>query len=184
RPVGSTPIALALRAAGRELAAARGPSGLVLISDGQEMCGGSPASEAAALARDLKLGFGVQVVGFGVKAEEKGSLAAIAQAGRGNYYDAPTPEKLQDVVRLLARAVERGGRPEPDRRTPASAGGMTPRVQAMVAQLKDESAEVRGEAALALGRLGAQARPAVPALMDRIADNVWGDPNTSVHRDN
>jgi HEAT repeat protein len=61
---------------------------------------------------------------------------------------------------------------------------MTPRVQAMVAQLKDESAEVRGEAALALGRLGAQARPAVPALMDRIADDVWGDPNTSIHRDN
>jgi hypothetical protein len=185
RPVGSTPIALALRTAGRELATARGASGVVLISDGKEMCGGSPATEAATLARDLKLGFGVQVVGFGVKPDEKGSLAEIARAGQGNYYDAPTSAKLQDVVRLLARAVERGERPEPERGgETASAGGMTPRLRALAEQLKDESAEARGEAAEALGRLGDKARAAVPALMDRIADDVWGDPKTAVHRDN
>ena len=106
QPVGSTPIALALRTAGRELARAGAASGLVLISDGKEMCGGNPASEAAALARDLKLGFGVQVVGFGVKPDEKRALEEIAAAGQGKYYDAPTPAALRDVVQMLARRIE------------------------------------------------------------------------------
>ena len=106
QPVGSTPIALALRTAGRELAQAGAASGLVLISDGKEMCGGNPASEAAALARDLKLGFGVQVVGFGVKPDEKQALEEIAAAGQGKYYDAPTPAALRDVVQMLAKRIE------------------------------------------------------------------------------
>src|SRR5262249_1328344 len=71
KPVGSTPIALALRTAGRELAKARGPCGLILISDGKEMCGGNSAAEATSLTQNLELDFGVHVVGFGVKDDER-----------------------------------------------------------------------------------------------------------------
>ena len=46
-------------------------------------------------------------------------------------------------------------------------------MKVLVDQLKEASAEVRGQAAESLGKLGAEARPAVPALIDRIADDVW-----------
>lgn len=111
QPVGSTPIALALRVAGEELAKTRAPSGLVLISDGKEMCGGNPASEAATLTEKLKLDFGVQVVGFGVKPDEQQALAEIARAGKGKYYDAPSPTALRDVVQMLARRIEEVAEP-------------------------------------------------------------------------
>src|SRR5207248_2375114 len=98
---------------GQELARVNAPSGLVLISDGKEMCGGDPASEASALARSLKIDFGVQVVGFGVKPDERQALEEIARAGKGKYYDAPTPVALRDVVQRLAKQVVERAKPAP-----------------------------------------------------------------------
>ena len=121
QPVGSTPIALALRTAGRELAKARARSGVILISDGKEMCGGDPAAEAAALAPRLVPGFGVQVVGFGVKADERQSLETIAQAGKGRYLDAPTPEALRISIQRVADRIAESAKPAP----PAEPGQMT-----------------------------------------------------------
>jgi HEAT repeat protein len=46
-------------------------------------------------------------------------------------------------------------------------------VAALAKQLKDKDANVRHAAATALGNLGDEARPAVPALIDRIKDDVW-----------
>ena len=46
-------------------------------------------------------------------------------------------------------------------------------MKVLVDQLKEASSEVRGQAAESLGKLGAEARSAVPALIDRIADDVW-----------
>lgn len=114
KPVGSTPIALALNRAGRELSRAKGAAGVVLISDGKEMCGGDPASAAAELARQLKLDSGIQVVGFGVKPDERESLEVIARAGKGKYYDAPTPAVLRDVVPLIARKIQEEAKPAPE----------------------------------------------------------------------
>jgi hypothetical protein len=114
QPVGSTPIALALRTAGQELEKAQAPSGLVLISDGKEMCGGNPTSEASALSQRLKLDFGVQVVGFGVKPDERQALEEIARAGKGKYYDAPTPAALRDVVQMLAKVIKEEAKPAPE----------------------------------------------------------------------
>jgi Mg-chelatase subunit ChlD len=170
QPVGSTPIALALRTAGQELAKATAPSGLVLISDGKEMCNGNPASEAAALTRRLKLGFGVQVVGFGVKPDEKQALEEIAAAGRGKYYDAPTPAALRDVVQMLGRRFREEAKPIAlSIETPPQ--DLDPAVQALVDQLSDKELAARREAALGLKGLGDKA--AAPALMKRVADDVW-----------
>src|SRR5207248_9078328 len=55
QPVGHTPIALALRTAGEELAKATGSCQLVLITDGMETCHGDPSKEAAELTAKLKL---------------------------------------------------------------------------------------------------------------------------------
>jgi serine/threonine protein kinase len=94
------------------------------------------------------------------------------------------------IVVLLAGAV--GGlalfaskRPAPPSTPPKSnlpSVIMSARVQALVKQLKDESAEVRGTAAETLGSLGSEAQPAVPALVERVQDDVWS--NSGFSRDN
>ena len=51
--------------------------------------------------------------------------------------------------------------------------GMSPRVRALVKQLQDEDAEVRATAAETIGKLGSEAHSAVPALIQRVKDDVW-----------
>jgi Mg-chelatase subunit ChlD len=107
RPAGHTPIAFALKTAGKELAKQTDShAGLVLITDGMETCHGDPAAEVAALSRGLNLDFGLHVVGFGVKANEQQAVQAIANASpRGKYYDAQSTEALQKAVGQLQEKV-------------------------------------------------------------------------------
>ncbi|MBI3469001.1 MAG: VWA domain-containing protein [Planctomycetes bacterium] len=106
KPTGATPIALSLRTAGQELAKNNALCGMVLVTDGLESCGGNPAAEAAALAANLKLSFGVNVVGFGVKPEENAALQAIARAGRGKYYAAADAQALADSISVIAQEIQ------------------------------------------------------------------------------
>src|SRR5262249_39352045 len=46
-------------------------------------------------------------------------------------------------------------------------------VEALIAGLTDENANVRHQAAIALGKMGAAAKTAIPALVQRVADDVW-----------
>lgn len=106
KPTGATPIALSLRVAGEELAKDKDAfCGIVLITDGLESCEGDPAAEAAALLADLKLSFGVNVVGFGVKADEDAPLQAIADAGEGKYYGADDATALADSISTIAKEL-------------------------------------------------------------------------------
>ena len=164
QPVGATPIALALRVAGEELARNQAPSGLVLISDGKETCNGNPAAEAAALVRNSKVSFGVNVIGFDVTDDERAALEEIARAGQGKYYNAETAAEFRKAVVALHKKLEREVKFE-----------LTPFVRMLMENLKDKEAVVRREAAVALGKTGPRARPAAQALVDRIADDVWND---------
>ncbi len=106
QPTGATPIALSLRVAGEELAKQQEAfCGIVVITDGLESCKGDPAAEAAALVSKLKLTFGVNVVGFGVKAQENAALEAIADAGKGKYYAAQDAGALADAISAIAKEL-------------------------------------------------------------------------------
>jgi len=109
KPVGNTPIALALQTAGKELFKNNAFCGMVLVSDGKETCNGNPTAEAATLAKNDKLSFGIQVVGFDVTPEERRSLEEIATAGEGKYFNAETSDELvavlDDIARQLAEAA-------------------------------------------------------------------------------
>ncbi len=107
QPAGQTPIALALRAAGAELAKKTSQCGLVLISDGKETCHGDPAAEAAALADQLDLAFGAHVIGFDVDAEGRGQLERVATATGGKYYDARNARELTEAVIALKKELQR-----------------------------------------------------------------------------
>jgi hypothetical protein len=106
QPTGATPIALSLRTAGQELAKNKALCGLVLITDGLETCHGNPAAEAAALVANLKVTFGVNVVGFGVKPEENAVLQSIADAGKGKYYAAADAKALTDSLGAIAQEIQ------------------------------------------------------------------------------
>ena len=111
QPVGGTPIGAALELAGRELSKNDSPSGMVLISDGKETCNGDPAGVAASLVGRLKLTFGLHVVGFDVEGDERASLAAIAEAGKGRYFNAQTTADLNKAIDGLRRDLEIQAKP-------------------------------------------------------------------------
>ena len=95
RPVGMTPIAGALEAAGRDLAARAGQKNVViLVSDGVETCKGDPCSVAKRL-RAAGAQVEVNVIGFDVKAEERKQLECIAEGGGGKYYGVANAREFQ-----------------------------------------------------------------------------------------
>ncbi len=105
RPLGNTPIAYALEQAFDDLPA-DGPRSIVLVSDGEENCGGDPCEVARDLRR-LGTDFYVDVVGLQVDKASRDQLTCVAAAGGGTYYD------VQDIARLdstLQRASVRAAR--------------------------------------------------------------------------
>jgi Ca-activated chloride channel family protein len=111
KPVGNTPIALALSTAGKELFKNNANCGMVLVSDGKETCNGNPTAEAARLAKNDKLSFGIQVVGFDVTPDERRSLEEIATAGEGKYFNAQTSDDLVAVLDDIARQLKEAATP-------------------------------------------------------------------------
>jgi Ca-activated chloride channel homolog len=98
RPTGWTPITLALTEAAQDLAKApAGRNVVVLVTDGEESCGGDPCAAARALSAS---GAGVvtHVVGFGPEAMASSGLRCIAEAGGGLYLDAAGAEALSGVL--------------------------------------------------------------------------------------
>jgi hypothetical protein len=124
KPVGHTPIGLAVEVAGKELAKSQGTCGLVLITDGMETCHRDPAAEVAKLVRDLKMSFGVHVIGLGLKPEEKKAVADIAGKS-GKYYDAQSSEDLAKSIKLVAEKVADAAKPaEEPKVVPAARRGL------------------------------------------------------------
>ena len=110
KPTGATPIALSLKMAGAELAKHDAFCGLVLITDGKETCKGDPVGEAAQLVKDLKITFGVNVVGFDV-GEDRAGLEEIAEAGKGRYFNADSAEELAEALGKLTEDLDKVATP-------------------------------------------------------------------------
>ena len=102
-PRGQTPIARSLEEAGVDLRAEGGAAVILLVSDGVESCGGDPAAVAAGLRAE-----GLQVVlhtvGLGVTADEAAALEDLAEAGGGEYFNAPTAADLVEGVGTAVRS--------------------------------------------------------------------------------
>src|SRR5215204_6328517 len=106
---GYTPIAYVLKLAAGELAGEEATSRVVvLVSDGQETCGGDPCVAAKALAdADAKLV--VHAIGLAVDAAARFQLQCLASAARGTYFDAQTGG---DLARMLGEAAEKAPAPK------------------------------------------------------------------------
>lgn len=98
-PYGYTPIAASLEAAAEDLVETEARERLiVLISDGEETCGGDPVATAAGLS-GLGVNLSTYVVGFDLDAAQAEQMRAIAEAGGGRYLDAPDGEALGEAMR-------------------------------------------------------------------------------------
>ncbi|MGH3356800.1 MAG: VWA domain-containing protein, partial [Nocardioidaceae bacterium] len=108
-PKGNTPIAYSLKQAAKDLPE-EGKRTILLVSDGEESCGGDPCQ----VARDLSaqgLDVRVDVIGFQVDSAARNQLTCIAQAGRGTYYDAPDARSLTNQLERLSARAARGYQP-------------------------------------------------------------------------
>ena len=98
-PMGMSPIALALESAANDFFGLDGKKIIILLSDGEETCGGDPTAIAGYITQ-LIPGLEVHVVGF--DAASLLQLEQIATAGNGNYYHA---RNGIEIVNALNQAV-------------------------------------------------------------------------------
>ncbi len=100
-----TPIARSLELVAEDLAGIEGPAVVVLVTDGEETCGGDPA---AAVEKLRGQGFDVRVniVGFAIDDDElKSRFRYWADVGGGVYRDASSAADLGSSIRESLRAA-------------------------------------------------------------------------------
>ena len=96
----NTTIARSLELVAEDLAAAaEGNRNIVLVTDGDETCGGDPEAVIAQLA-DSGFDVAVNIVGFAIADDAlKARLESWAATGNGRYFDAPDAESLSSSLR-------------------------------------------------------------------------------------
>lgn len=96
--LGTTPIAYSLQQVERDFGGAPGEKMVILVTDGEEECGGSPSAVVSEL---LAKGFKVRlnIVGFAlVKEATKQEMERVAQLTGGHFFDAKDGKALQGAV--------------------------------------------------------------------------------------
>jgi len=122
-PYGYTPIDASLAAAINDLIEVEAAERMiVLITDGEETCGGDPVARAQ-WASDLDVDLSTFVVGFDLEAAQADQMRAIAEAGGGRYFDAPDADRLTETLReVVGVTIERAEREAPSCENPVRGG--------------------------------------------------------------
>jgi hypothetical protein len=93
-----TPIGASLQQVASDLGATPGPKIVVLVTDGEETCGGDPAAAIQALV-DSGIDVRVNIVGFALDDEAlKAQFTEWARIGNGQYIDAGNQAALTAAV--------------------------------------------------------------------------------------
>jgi von Willebrand factor type A domain len=99
----NTPLGASLEAVKDDLAGATGPKIVVLVTDGEETCGGDPEAAIKAL-RKAGLDVHVNIVGFALDDDAlKKTFRRWAKLGHGSYFDA---SGAGDLGGAIAQAVQ------------------------------------------------------------------------------
>lgn len=105
-PTGWTPIATSLNRAGEVMKGFGGQNNTVLlISDGEETCGGDPVLAARGL-RDSDVKAVINVIGFDVDAVTKAQLESVAKVGGGRFILGGDEETFRKAAQDLTNVVE------------------------------------------------------------------------------
>lgn len=101
--IGYTPIARTLGMVYSSLPST-GRQIIVLMSDGEESCGGDPCEVAAELdARNIELR--IHTIGFAADAETRAQLQCIAEVTGGSYFEARDTEGLRQALRAATAPI-------------------------------------------------------------------------------
>ena len=104
QPLGQTPLAHSLEKAAADFGdLGDEATAVILVSDGEESCGGDPAAVACAFA-EAGLELTVHTVGFDVDAAARRQLQEIARCTGGEYRDARDAGELAESLRQLTQA--------------------------------------------------------------------------------
>lgn len=96
-----TPIADSLSKVTSDLAGAKGPKTVILITDGEETCDGDPATAIQEL-RDRGIDAQVSIVGFAIEDDGlRSNFETWAQLGGGSYFDARSADELTRSLRTV-----------------------------------------------------------------------------------
>jgi Ca-activated chloride channel family protein len=111
--IGKTPLTSAVKQAAEALKYTEDKATVILITDGLETCKGDPC----ALGKELRaagVDFTVNVVGFGLTADEGKQVACLADNTGGKYIQASDEQALQDaLVETIAAAPAPALEPAP-----------------------------------------------------------------------
>lgn len=125
-PYGYTPLAKSLDLAGEDLLAVESDKQMViLLTDGEESCGGDPEAVAANL-RSRGIDVEVHIVGFDLAVEEAAVMKDVAVAGGGAYYDAQNLEELSSALTHVIEVAANKVDPDWLRTISPVIGGSTP----------------------------------------------------------
>jgi Ca-activated chloride channel family protein len=98
RPLGMTPIGGSLEQAAVALQGLRGPSTIVLVTDGDESCGADPCAVAREVHRRTGIDVKIHVVGLALETADQQRLTCVAKDGGGKYYSANTTAELRSAL--------------------------------------------------------------------------------------
>ncbi len=102
-----TPIAASLQKVAEDLHGSAQPWLVILMTDGEETCGGDPKAAIEAL-RSSGVDVRIDIVGFAIdEVELKETFTEWARIGNGSFYDAQNADDLKRAVRAtLNRSFE------------------------------------------------------------------------------
>lgn len=106
QPIGWTPIALSLERAGGDFQPAEGVRNhILLVTDGEETCGGDPCDVAEAL-REGDASIITHVVGFALTQQQANLVNCIAERGGGLNLRAANARELSDAIFSVLEEIE------------------------------------------------------------------------------
>ena len=104
KPLGMTPISLAITQVADSLKGKTVETTIVLVSDGVETCAGDPCGVVRAL-KQSGVKFVMHVVGFAVTLKDKDQLECIAREGGGMYFSAQDADSLLAALEAVRKEV-------------------------------------------------------------------------------
>lgn len=100
-----SPIAASIAAVASDLGSVTRSRTVVLVTDGDETCGGDPIREIERL-RDSNVSLTLNVVGFALEDDGlRDTMLAWAQAGSGRYFDAANADQLAVAITEAAASI-------------------------------------------------------------------------------
>ena len=106
QPIGWTPIALSLQRAGGDFQPGEGVSNnILLVTDGEETCGGDPCGVAESLATGAA-NVRTHVVGFALNEEQARLVSCIAERGGGLNLRAASARELSNAIFSVLEEIQ------------------------------------------------------------------------------